>query len=106
MNISKLSRVRIHIPVKHHTHYITKTKVRTVHIGVRGKQIDFTNPLAINGSTYYIIRCQSKNQRDQNHTGTTTTTMMTSGRILANVRDTTRNIQCSFSNINRIDTKV
>ncbi|KAL7040551.1 hypothetical protein ACKWTF_000441 [Chironomus riparius] len=31
-------RVRIHVPVKHHTHVITKTQVKTVHIGVPIKE--------------------------------------------------------------------
>ncbi|XP_070500617.1 uncharacterized protein [Chironomus tepperi] len=31
-------KVRIHVPVKHHTHVITKTQVKTVHIGVPIKE--------------------------------------------------------------------
>ncbi|CRK93718.1 CLUMA_CG007246, isoform A [Clunio marinus] len=34
----KLGKVRIHVPVKHHTHVITKTKVKTVHIGIPIKE--------------------------------------------------------------------
>ncbi|KAG5674588.1 hypothetical protein PVAND_004542 [Polypedilum vanderplanki] len=32
------TKVRIHVPVKHHTHVITKTKVKMVHIGVPIKE--------------------------------------------------------------------
>ncbi|CAO1412108.1 unnamed protein product [Diamesa serratosioi] len=31
-------KIRIHIPVKHHTHIHTKTKIKTVHIPVKEKK--------------------------------------------------------------------
>lgn len=30
-----LFRVRIHIPIKHHTHYHTKTLIKTVHVPIK-----------------------------------------------------------------------